>query len=545
MAMTFFDDQIRAILWAQFRVLYNRFTGGSVGAGRVVYWISLAVWYGMMAMLAWVAAVSLPTLDNRESLAAVTATILMGATAFWQLMPVMMASTGVSLDLKKLMVYPIPFRRLFLVEALLRVSTGTEVLIVLTGVAVGLVRSPLTPGWTAGFLLVFVAFNLMLSVGIRDLLARLLERRGVRELMILGIVLLAALPQLILVAVPDDQLRAFYHRYSALMPYVGLPWSAMALLATGSLSLAAFSASAAWLCFAAWFGYSQFRRSLRWDVAEVRSKQRSGRRGPAVAVFERLYELPGRMLPDPLGALVAKELKTLGRSSRFRLVFFMGFTFGIIIWLPLAFGGHWGEQRQAGNLLLWVSLYAALLMGEVLFWNTLGFDRSAVQVYYVMPIPLRAVLLAKNLTAVALLLAEVAMIAAALTVLRIRFPVTKIPEAVACTLLLAVMLMAVGNLASVKSPRAADPASGWRQSSAGKVQGLIMLLLPVLTAPIALAHLARYAFDRDLAYWLVLASGYIVAAITYHVALDSAVEIAEKERERIVAALSAGQGPMA
>ncbi|MGB9611102.1 MAG: hypothetical protein ACPL7M_09025, partial [Bryobacteraceae bacterium] len=159
MATTFFDDQIRAILWAQFRVLYNRVTGGSVGAGRVVYWISLAFWYGMMAMLAWVAAVSLPALDNRESLAAVTATILMGATAFWQLMPVMMASTGVSLDLRKLMVYPIPFRRLFLVEALLRVSTGTEVLIVLTGLAVGLVRSPLTPGWTAAFLLVFVAFN--------------------------------------------------------------------------------------------------------------------------------------------------------------------------------------------------------------------------------------------------------------------------------------------------------------------------------------------------------------------------------------------------
>lgn len=539
------DDQVRAIAGAQFRALYNRVTGGSVGAGRVLYWVSMAAWYGVVALLAWLAAVSLPALRTRESLLAVTATILMGAMAFWQLMPVMMATSGLSLDLKRLLVYPIPERKLFLVEALLRVSTGTEVLIVMAGVAWGLARSPLTPAWAPAFLLLFVAMNLMLSVGVRDLLSRLLARKGARELVVLAIVMLAALPQLVVVAVPPESLRGIYQRYAAWMPNLPLPWTTVALLGTGTLSAAAFAGAAAWMAAAGWFGYTQFRRGLRWDEAEIRSKERERRGAGSFGLLEKLYELPGRLLPDPLAALVTKELRTLGRSTRFRLVFFMGFTFGILIWLPLAFRGQWGTGRSSENLLLWVSLYAALLLGEVLFWNMLGFDRGAVQAYFVMPVAVRTVVVAKNITALLVLLAEVMMVAVALSVLRIRFPVSKIPEALACAVLLAVMLLALGNLASVKSPRGMDPASSWRQSSAGKVQGLMLLFYPLLLAPIGLAYLARYAFERDLAFYLVLLSGYGVAAITYSVALDSAVEIAEKEKERIVAALSATQGPVA
>lgn len=537
-------DPIRAIVGAQWRVLRNRMTGGRLGTGRVLYWISLAVWYGMVATLAWLAAVSLPALLVREQLVAVTSTILMGLMAFWQLMPVMMAASGLSLDLKRLLVYPVPERQLFLVEALLRVSTGIEVLIVMAGVAWGLAQNPLTPGYAAGFLLFFVLMNLMLSVGIRDLLTRLLARRGVRELVVLGVVLLAALPQLVVAVVPPESLRGVYQKYTSWLPHLPLPWTAAALLATGTFSWMAVCTAAAWLAAAGWFGYAQFRRGLTWDEAEVKSKEREKRGAPGLGLLEGLFDLPGRLLPDPMGALVTKELRTLGRSTRFRLVFFMGFTFGIVIWLPLAFRGPWGAGRSSENLLLWVSLYAALLLGEVLFWNMLGFDRAAVQAYFVMPVSLRTVLAAKNLTAVLVLLAEVAMVTLALWTLRIRFPASKIAEALACALLLALMLLAVGNVVSVKSPRGMDPASSWRQSSAGKVQGLVLLFYPLLLAPIGLAHLARYAFERDLAFSLVLLSGYLVAGITYWVALDSAVEIAEKERERIVAALAAAQGPI-
>jgi len=543
--MAMIDDQVRAVVGAQFRVLYNRVTGGSVGAARIIYWVSMAVWYALVVFLAWLAAVTLPSLKPRETLISATSMILLAAMALWQLMPVMMAASGLSLDLKRLMVYPVTARKLFAVEALLRASTGTEVLIVLAGVGAGLARSPVTPGWTAALLLVFVAMNLMLSVGIRDLLARLLARRGARELVVLAIVLLAALPQALAVAVPAAEIRGMYQKYTAWIPHLPLPWATVALLSAGAFSANAILVTAGWVLFSAWFGYTQFLRGLRWDAAEIQSKERERSRKSGWQLFERLYEIPGRLLPDPLGALVAKELRTLGRSARFRLVFFMGFTFGILIWLPLAMRGPGMGGGTSENLLLWVSLYAALLLGEVLFWNALGFDRTAVQAYFVMPVRLRTVLVAKNLTALLALLAEIAMVTAALAVLRIRFPLAKIPEAFACTLLLALFLLALGNLSSVMVPRPMDPASSWRQASSGKVQGLMLLLYPLLMAPIGLAYLARYAFETDTAFYAVLLSGYLVAGMTYRVALDSAVEMAEKERERIVTALSATQGPIA
>ena len=51
--------------------------------------------------------------------------------AYWQMMPILSASMGAGLDLRKLMVYPVPHRQLFLVEVLLRFTSGAEMLLVL------------------------------------------------------------------------------------------------------------------------------------------------------------------------------------------------------------------------------------------------------------------------------------------------------------------------------------------------------------------------------------------------------------------------------
>ena len=91
-----------------------------------------------------------------------------------------------------------------------------------------------------------------------------------------------------------------------------------------------------------------------------------------------MLRLPSRLLPDPIGILVEKEVRFLSRAPRFRLVFFMGFTFGLIIWLPLLLRGGQPAGFFGQNLLSLVSLYACLLLGEVLFWNSFGFDRQAL-----------------------------------------------------------------------------------------------------------------------------------------------------------------------
>ena len=72
-----------------------------------------------------------------------------------------------------------------------------------------------------------------------------------------------------------------------------------------------------------------------------------------------------------------------------------------------------------------------------------------------------------------------------------------------------------------------------------------MLLYPVSLLPVVLAYLARYAFDSDLAFYVVLAFAALVGAAFYWIAMDSAVATAEKHRERILRDLSNNDGPIA
>lgn len=543
--MFLLNDQVRAIIRAQFKGLYNHLSGGGSNAGRIVYWVSSLIWYGLITFLAWLAATGIPEIKTRDALSAVVGSGLLLAMLFWQFIPVLLATTGISLDLRRLMVYPIAPSRLFGIEVALRLTTGVEVVIVLIGASVGLARSPVAPWWGWLSFVPFMVFNLLLSAGVRDLLTRLLARRGMRELVVFGIVLLSASPQLLVTMVPADKWKATYAQYAAKIPSFPWPWQVTADLAAGETTWLRVLELIVWVGLAGWFGYTQFQRGLRWDADETRSKERDSTPALAVGAIEWLYRLPTRLFRDPLGVLVEKEIRCLARSPRFRLVFFMGFSFGLIIWLPMLVGRNRPGGVFSDNILVWVSLYAALLLGEVLFWNSFGFDRTAVQAYYVMPVKMSTVLLAKNLTAVFFLLLEVGIITLVVLVLRLKFPLYKIPEAFAVSLLICLFLLAIGNLASTYYPRPVDPAQSWRRSGSGKVQGMLLLLYPVLGLPVALSYLARYAFDSQWAFYAVLASGFVVAMMTYWVSLSSSVQAAEQRREEILTALSQSGGPMA
>ncbi|MBA3973315.1 MAG: hypothetical protein C0504_03735 [Candidatus Solibacter sp.] len=540
--MRFADNQIWAIVKAQWRGWLNQGPKSVWGM-----WIVYLVWYGFAAFLAWVAAAVLPEIkDPRRLVQAVEAALFLGML-YWQLVPILLASTGMSLDLKRLLVYPVEPSKLFTIEVILRLSTGLEVAIVLAGVSAGLWRHPGAPWWGPFIFLPYMAFNMFLSAGVRDLLARLMSRRGIRELVIFAVVLVSALPQLLLMMFPPERMRGqqILHFFDNL-PVLPLPWTLGARTAVGDGAWWAAPVVLLYLGLGLWFGYRQFIAGLNRDRAEKpRPKKEPSARSIAVAGWlEGFYRLPSRLLPDPLGVLVEKEFRFLSRASRFRLVFFMGFSFGLIIWFPLAFREGRQQGMLAENFLVWVSLYATLMLGDVLFWNCFGFDRQAVQAYYAMPVRFSTILLGKNIAAVSLLFLEVLLVTLACTLFQIKVTLEKAIEAFAVTGLVCLFLLPVGNLMSVRMPRPADPSSSWRNSSAGKSQLLLLIVYPLLSIPVALAYLSRYAFGAQLAFYLTLAGGYIIAGITYYVAMESAVEYAVRESESTIAALSKGEGPI-
>ncbi len=72
----------------------------------------------------------------------------------------------------------------------------------------------------------------------------------------------------------------------------------------------------------------------------------------------------------------------------------------------------------------------------------------------------------------------------------------------------------------------------------------MLLAYPVLGIPIGLAYLARYAFETQAAFYAVLLLTLLLAAAFYWVAMDTSEQRAMEHREKILAALAEGEGPI-
>ncbi|HUO28891.1 MAG TPA: hypothetical protein VMU80_06730, partial [Bryobacteraceae bacterium] len=537
---------IRAILRAQWLSMRS-FRLASHRRGAVFSLATSILWYGFWTLLAFLAEEVTAQPGLRTQIADWLPIGLLAVFAYWQLAPLASASMGASLDLRKLLLYPVPRRSLFLVEVLLRVTTCVEMLLLLTGAGIGLLRNPEFNGWPLFVraplaLAAFAACNLFLAAGLRNLIERLLSRRGMREVIGLLIMLAAVTPRLLFVT--EAPMRRFQH----LLPagrHALWPWGAAAEILLGAHARLNPSVGAAtlcaWIVFAYLFGRRQFESGLRYDIQEA---QATVPRGSGRSWIEPLYRLPSLVLPDPVGAMVEKELRSLARTPRFRMVFVMGFSFGLAVWFPMVLRGRHSDSIISGNFLAVVSVYALTLLGQVTYWNAFGFDRSAAQIYFAAPVSFKRVLAAKNIASAVFIFLEISLVTLACSLLRLGITPGTIAETFIVVAVCVLYLFAIGNLSSVNYPRGMRPqrASG---GAAGRAQGLLFLLYPVALLPVAFAYLARYAFSSQWAFDIALACAAALGAAIYLMAMESAVSSARNRREMIIAELASGEGPLA
>lgn len=469
---------------------------------------------------------------------------LAGACAYWQLMPVLSASMGSSLDLRKLRVYPVPHRKLFAIEALLRLTTALEALLMLAGGAVGLAANRTAGGAAAAARMaaaipLFVLFNLLLASGTKSLVERLLTRRKVREILVLVMAMLWVAPRLLYYL---GYGRGSLDRLEAAMQTIALPWTEAAWAALGQMSIAAFASLGLWTAAAWWFGRWQFERGLRHDptAAQAAGPRETGLRA---STAERLYRLPGRIWRDPLAAVIEKELRSLARTPRFRTVFIMGFTFGLAVWFPVVAGRRSGGPDTSWFLTV-VCVYALTLLGQVSYWNCFGFDRSATAFYFAAPVEIGRVFAAKNIAALIYIYLEVVMVIGVTAALRLSAGWRTVVETLVVMGICASYLLALGNWGSVRYPRG---LSGDRAAQGGGrgFQGFLFLIYPTALLPVGLAYLARYAFDSEAIFAMALAIAAIIGGVFYRIALETAVKTAVERREQMVQELSQGEGPVA
>ena len=289
-----------AILWAQWRTLRNhRGRRGGSAWGTIVS----VIWYGMWCLAAATLGRIIGEVNSTELIHSVLPAGFLMVLLYWQVIPLLLATTGASLEMRKLRVYPIPESQLFWIEALLRVTAGFEMILLLAGISLGALFNPRLPKWGSLAVLAYILFNLLFAIGMRDLMGRMFARKKVREASFLFLVLCAALPQLLMT-------RRFPGGFRMLAAFggeswPGWPWAAAANLVQGVQTPFAALVLAAWIAGAAIFSRWQFSRTLAFDADGAAAS--SDRSAPAGGWLERFYRLPSLVLPDPLGILIEKE----------------------------------------------------------------------------------------------------------------------------------------------------------------------------------------------------------------------------------------------
>ncbi len=534
--------QLGLIFWVQQKTLRNAYARANKAGALLTLVVSL-LWYGSSAlgaaMLAYVLTITPP-----RQLSGSGGFLLFVMTCIWQGFPILLGSSGAYIDIRRLLIYPIPVSRLFTLEVVLRISTAIEMGIFLLGAMLGLTINRDLRLWSPLALALFGLFNLLLSTGIKQLLNRLAERKYLRELSFLVVILALLLPQS-LILLHDNP--TFMDIASKLVPLNRLmPWSAAGKLAGGEQDWRAWAVLGSWIGLSYLFARRQFERMLRLDDSgEQKAARASHKVAGASGWLELFYRLPGRLFSDPVGAIVEKELRFLSRAPRFRLLFLLACALGQLLWLPQMLRSKADPTSWlSNNYLTFTCLYAMLVLAENLFLNTFGFDRAAAQNWFVLPTPFHLVLRAKNIVACFFLLACFCLMVLVGSFLPIPHSALKLAEAAGVCTVYIILMLGVGNLGSVYQPKPVDPQQSWRSNSPGKVQALMMLVYPVMYIPILLAFAARWATGEDWMFFLVLAVDLVLACAFYHVATDSAVEIAARRREEIISTLSAQSGPI-
>jgi ABC-2 type transport system permease protein len=529
--------QIRAILWAQFRTARNHLPRTTWGAALL--WLLSLVWYGMFAGIALALATGLPQVRAANLLSVVSA-ILLGLLAFWQIFPLMTLNSGWSLDVRRLLVYPISDRTLFAVETLLRITSALESLILLAGMIIGLESHPGVPKLAPWFLLFYVPLNLFLSLAIRESLLRLLGRRRFKELFAIVFLCIVLLPSLLANTSLGTRLTPLAAKLAARS---GTPWFELSSLALGHLSWLALILLPLWILAAYWFSLWQFTNGLGRDrsafEASAAPLTAPGRQSLTAPLFNTITAL----FSDPTAALIEKEFRILLRSPRFRVLFGMACVFSVIVFLPFS-SGRLSSHALSQNYLPAVSAYGLVLLGEALLWNAFGFDRKAAQLYFVAPVPLSTVVRAKNAVAVVFVLLMTLLISGVGLLFRQHVTLLSTVGSIALTAVLTVFFLAFGNLTSVLLPRPVDPNQTMRKQSSGQLSLWFLLVLVVLAVPVGLAFAARWAFDSEWAFFTVLGVDFLIGVIVYYVATESAIVRAEHNRERMLDALAKGADPI-
>jgi ABC-2 type transport system permease protein len=481
-----------------------------------------------------------------EGKAEYLAVVLWPIFFFWQVFPVMATAFTNNPDSSDLLRFPLTYRSYFLIRLAYGYLDPASALgtIFSIGVLLGVgAARPLLFPWALVVLLTFVLFNLAMMQTIFAWLERWLAQRRTRE--ILGVVFILATLSFQLIGPvmqhmgkgPHPDLNRSLQLGARLQAWLPPGLAATAIADASYLRFP--PAFLSWIVLAALTLGAGCLLHLRLR-AQFRGENLSEAAArPAIKQAQKLrlgWMLPG--FSQSVAAVFEKEIRYLARSGPMLLTLIMPIFMLVIFRLgPMSALRHSPGISRTPDMALPAATAYALLVLTNLCYNSFGGDGAGMQFFFASPVQFRQIVLGKNLTHAAILLANAAFAWAAVTYLYGR-PHFAVSVATLVGLMFAAPLnFTAGNLLSLYSPKKRDFATFGRQNVA---QFTVLISFGVQIVIFALGAgtfaLAKLYGNQ----WIAVGVFVILAAISipiYLVTLNRLDGIAIERRETLLAEL--------
>jgi ABC-2 type transport system permease protein len=535
--------QFAAITWLRLRMLRNglRRKGGVGDIVAIIFMVPLfaVIILGMCAGGGFTA-YFIATRGRFEYISF----ILWGIFALCQLANIQLGQPGTTFDPTQLIRFPLSFpgyavTRIFF--GIISPANATSTLVSIA-VAVGItVAVPQLWFYTFAALAAFALVNIFFTRMLFAWVDRWLSTRRAREAFT-GVIVIGSLGIQYLNftfnpglnhhshAVNTARIAAatsFYHRAEPFLSVLppGLTANSIAAAHSGNIGLFAAELLGVLLFAALFFAifamrlYKEFRGENLSEVAHAVAKV-PAKKYVAATTTTASVPAPSSMhfsAPPTVAAVFAKELITLRRNT--------GIVYALVAPLVMVILFTSFKSARVPVYFLFPSSVAYVLLGIVpLCYNSLGLEAAGIQFFFLAPVRMRDVFIAKNLMQIGLACIEIVAVFAAITYAT-HAPSPGLTAAVVLWAAFTMFLsLAAGNYRSVTAPKKVDPGKMQRQQ-ASPLSALISTGLLLTTAGLGAAFLflARY-YEKP---WILPPSMLVLAAIGFFVYIRSLASMDE------------------
>jgi len=425
---------------------------------------------------------------------------------FWQFFPVMATAFTQNVDTSALLRFPLTYRTYFFV----RLAFGaTDIATALglcwsLGLLIGIsAASPRLIPWALLAVLGFIVFNMLLSRAVFVWIEHWLSRRRSREVM--GVIFFVMMigfqfigPALGRYSREPTKRRFQYVARMEPVQRVLPPGLTATILTTANVgdperALAIFGLIAVYSGAAFWLLHLRLRLQYRGENPEGNAGSRNV--SPTSKIVRCGWKLP--FFPAPVSAIFEKEMRYFSRSGPMLFTMIMPLVVILLLW-----GGRKGLLAHHSDFFFPVGAGYCLLVMTNLVYNSFGGDGGGIQSFLMAPVPFRQIVLAKNLSHLAVLVTEIVILLLGVSLI-FEPPHLAFLVLTFCWYLFAAPLsFGAGNLLSIYSPKRIDYAVFGRQRAS---ETTIIVSLGIQLAVMGIGALAVFIGYHYSDYWIAAA----------------------------------------